>query len=174
MTTTADQTALTLALQLGLVPENGAEPCLIDEAAQCLRNQHQRIAELEAQLEAIGAGGVGPQRITSSPEQWESAVIEWHRAAKRLDHACTQWRNLLQSDPEAEIWQAAWDAVSIWARQLQTAYDLGDWLEFWWEECKLSAAPGPATITGQEFALDGLDSLIELLRAHRAMKEGQQ
>lgn len=137
-----------------------------------LQSAHQRIAELEAQLEAIGAGGVGPQRITSGPEQWESAVTEWHRAARRLDHACEQWRNLLRSDPEAEIWQAAWDAISLWARQLQTAYGLGDWLEYWWEECKLAAAPGPATINGQAFALDGLDSLIELLRAHRDAREG--
>lgn len=39
-----------------------------------LQAAQQRIAELEAQLEAVGAGGVGPQRITASPEQWESAA----------------------------------------------------------------------------------------------------
>ena len=138
-----------------------------------LQAAQQRIAELEAQLEAIGAGGIGPQRITASPNQWESAVIQWHRAAKRLDHACEQLRNLLHSSPEAELWQAAWDAIDIWAYQLQAVYGLGDWLEYWWQECQLSAAPIPVTINGQEFALDGLDSLIELLRAHRATMEGQ-
>ena len=53
--------ALRLAGLLELAPEDGVEPQTTEDAAAELRRQHARIAELEANLEAIGAGGVsGP------------------------------------------------------------------------------------------------------------------
>ncbi len=58
--TTQHPEALRLADELDAVPETGADPQTIQEAAAELRRQHARIAELEAQLEAIGAGGVAP------------------------------------------------------------------------------------------------------------------
>ena len=48
---------------------------LIDEAASELRRQHARIADLEAQLYAIGAGGVG--QSTQPPVQPDTAPAAW-------------------------------------------------------------------------------------------------
>ena len=59
--TTQQPEALRLAELLELAPEDGVEPQTTEDAAAELRRQQARIAELEAQLEAIGAGGVsGP------------------------------------------------------------------------------------------------------------------
>ena len=58
--TTQQPEALRLADELDAVPETGADPQTIQDAAAELRRQHTRIAELEAQLESIGAGGVAP------------------------------------------------------------------------------------------------------------------
>ena len=58
--TTQQPEALRLAWLLELAPEDGVEPQTTEDAAAELRRQHARIAELEAQLEAIGAGGVAP------------------------------------------------------------------------------------------------------------------
>ena len=46
---------LKLAEELDAVPETGADPQMIEDAATELRRQHARIADLEAQLAAIGA-----------------------------------------------------------------------------------------------------------------------
>lgn len=74
----------------------------VDEVAAELRRQHARIAELEAQLEAIGAGGVEPLRSRRCLHQIEEplekvlerreAVIkilerDAHEAHQRAAHA---------------------------------------------------------------------------------------
>ena len=59
--TTQQPEALRLAELLELAPEDGVEPQTAEDAAAELRRQHARIAELEAKLEAIGAGGVSGQ-----------------------------------------------------------------------------------------------------------------
>ena len=60
MTDSTQPEALRLAELLELAPEDGVEPQTAEDAAAELRRQHARIAELEAKLEAIGAGGVAP------------------------------------------------------------------------------------------------------------------
>lgn len=53
--------SLRLAGLLELAPEEGVEPQTTEDASAELRRLHARIAELEAQLESIGAGGLsGP------------------------------------------------------------------------------------------------------------------
>jgi hypothetical protein len=61
MTDNRQPEALRLAELLELAPEDGIEPQTAEDAAAELRRQHARIAELEAQLEAIGAGGMSGQ-----------------------------------------------------------------------------------------------------------------
>ena len=65
--TTQHPEALRLADELDAVPETGADPQTIQDAAAELRRQHARIAELEARLEAIGAGGVSGQLMDRAP-----------------------------------------------------------------------------------------------------------
>ena len=60
MTDSTQPEALRLAELLELAPEDGVEPQTAEDAAAELRRQYTRIAELEAQLSAIGAGGVAP------------------------------------------------------------------------------------------------------------------
>lgn len=45
---------------------------IMDEASDELRRQHTRIAELEAQLEAVGAGGV--QALSAAPAEADSVL----------------------------------------------------------------------------------------------------
>lgn len=50
---------------------------LVSYAQECvteLRRQHARIAELESELEAVGAGGV--QALSAAPNGWESVIDE--------------------------------------------------------------------------------------------------
>lgn len=50
------------------------------KAAKMLRAQHARIAELESQLDAIGAGGVEPLRKPAAPQAVQAAVpLFWVR-----------------------------------------------------------------------------------------------
>ena len=51
--------ALELAEQLDAVPETGADPDLIEQSAAELRRLHTENQQLRAELEAVGAGGVG-------------------------------------------------------------------------------------------------------------------
>ena len=70
MTDKKQPEALRLAWLLELAPEDGVEPQTTEDAAAELRRQHARIADLEAQLEAIGAGGVsGPLIGQPQPTQ---------------------------------------------------------------------------------------------------------
>ena len=72
MTDTKQPEALRLADQLRALSFGGT--CIL--AAAELRRQHARIADLEAQLSAIGAGGVEPLRPRqclhgiSEPSEW--------------------------------------------------------------------------------------------------------
>lgn len=57
------------ALELADILENLAHPTgTRHRAATELRRQHARIQELEAMLEAVGAGGVSAQRIRQEPD----------------------------------------------------------------------------------------------------------
>ncbi|MBP8141691.1 MAG: DUF551 domain-containing protein [Acidovorax sp.] len=61
MTDDTQPEALRLAAELDETPDFAVDPNMVDDLAAELRRQHARIADLEAQLEAIGAGGVsGP------------------------------------------------------------------------------------------------------------------
>ena len=71
--------ALRLALSIDLMDTfTNYQQEELDKAAAELRRQHARIAELEAQLDAIGAGGVEPLRprqclhSISEPSAWVS------------------------------------------------------------------------------------------------------
>jgi len=60
------------ALELADIFENLAHPTgTRHRAATELRRQHARIQELEAMLEAVGAGGVSAQRITQAKDHIE-------------------------------------------------------------------------------------------------------
>ena len=67
MTDSTQPEALRLAGLLELAPEDGVEPQTAEDAAAELRRQHARIAELEAKLEAIGAGGVSGPLMDRAP-----------------------------------------------------------------------------------------------------------
>ncbi len=60
MNTETQAVALWLADQLDKVPEHGADPDLIERSSAELRRLHTENQQLRADLEAIGAGGVGP------------------------------------------------------------------------------------------------------------------
>ena len=63
----------------------------VDEVSAELLRQHTRIAELEAQLEAIGAGGVEPLRkISEQPAQTGDAVAtQWLAEMIMSDCGCS-------------------------------------------------------------------------------------
>lgn len=63
----------------------------VDEVSAELLRQHTRIAELEAQLEAIGAGGVEPLRkISEQPAQTVDAVdTQWLAEMIMSDCGCS-------------------------------------------------------------------------------------
>ena len=70
---TKQNNALRLAEQISDIRcQTEAEARTIAAAADLLRRQHARIAELEAQLEAVGAGGV--QALSAAPEAKKSAL----------------------------------------------------------------------------------------------------
>jgi len=63
--------AIKLRTAICLLEEGFADDIDLDDlsiSASTLESLHARVAELEAQLEAIGAGGVGSQRITKKGE----------------------------------------------------------------------------------------------------------
>ena len=65
------------ALELADIFENLAHPTGTRyRAAAELRRQHARIQELEAMLEAVGAGGVSAQRITQAAKAPATAIQE--------------------------------------------------------------------------------------------------
>lgn len=81
MTDNTQPEAMRLAQELDEAPETGADPELIQECAAVLRRQQARIAELEAQLEAIGAGGVnGP--LIGQPQAMPDLTALTERGAK--------------------------------------------------------------------------------------------
>ena len=60
------------------------------QAAAELRRQHARIAELEAQLSAIGAGGVEPLRKQAAPAALAVPMAEaWEQSAADTEHQRT-------------------------------------------------------------------------------------
>ena len=83
MTDNTQPEALRLAQELDEVPETGADPEFIQECAAVLRRQHTRIADLEAQLESIGAGGVNgplmgqPQAMPDLSQLTERGAKAW-------------------------------------------------------------------------------------------------
>ena len=83
MTDNTQPEALRLAQELDEVPETGGDPDSIQECAAELRRQHTRIAELEAQLESIGAGGVNgplmgqPQAMPDLSQLKERGAKAW-------------------------------------------------------------------------------------------------
>ena len=74
--------ALRLADELVEPIDGFQEPTILEASAAAeLRRQHARIAELEAELEAVGAGGVGPLRKqAAAPQAVQDAVpLFWVR-----------------------------------------------------------------------------------------------
>lgn len=123
--------------------------------AALLREQHARIAELEAQLEAIGAGGVsGPLmgRVSLSanagePVAWQYRSLRdngaWFDCTKeRFEMRCTQpeiWetRALYAAPPtaQAEGWRPIETApkgelVLLWSEITRGEPFIGDWAEY--------------------------------------------
>ena len=123
--------------------------------AALLREQHTRIAELEAQLEAIGAGGVsGPLMGRASlaanagePVAWQYRSLRdngaWFDCTKeRFEMRCTQpeiWetRALYAAPPtaQAEGWRTIETApqgelVLLWSEITRGEPFIGDWAEY--------------------------------------------
>ena len=81
--TTQQTEALRLAAELDETPDFAVDPNMVDDLAAELRRQHARITELEAQLEAIGAGGVSgplmgqPQAMPDLSQLTERGAKAW-------------------------------------------------------------------------------------------------
>ena len=81
--TTKQPEALRLAAELDETPDFAVDPNMVDDLAAELRRQHARIADLEAQLEAIGAGGVSgpligqPQAMPDLSQLTERGAKAW-------------------------------------------------------------------------------------------------
>lgn len=103
--TTQHPEALRLADELDAVPETGADPQTIQDAAAELRRQHARIAELEAQLEAIGASAGSEPVAWTGGEEWEQ--LAWHLCAEENgEDACDEV--IWEGGPIPEPWGARW------------------------------------------------------------------
>lgn len=76
MTDKTQPEALRLANEFKLCNEYDSIPSITDiaKAAAELLRQHDRIAELEAELEAVGAGGV--QALSAAPAGWKLVPVE--------------------------------------------------------------------------------------------------
>ena len=74
----------------------------VDEVAAELRRQHARIAELEAQLEAIGAGGVSGPLMGCAPiaASAGSEPVAW---TTEREHAIRQGHEIVASDGYFEV-----------------------------------------------------------------------
>ena len=80
-----------------------------EEAAAELRRQHARIAELEAQLEAIGAGGVSGPLLGRAAEHFRDATKmmgRWYMVTH--DGVATLCEDLRDAEKEAKDADMAW------------------------------------------------------------------
>ena len=125
MTDNTQPEALRLAQELDEVPETGGDPDSIQECAAELRRQHTRIAELEAQLESIGAGGVNgplmgqPQAMPDLSQLKERGAKAWAGVDARGLRA-GRWYMVNKDGmatlcaDEADAQREAADAQAIW------------------------------------------------------------
>ena len=124
MTQTQQPEALQLAHTLiggKLIDDSTEWADTLHAAAAELRHQHARIAELEAQLSAIGAGGVEPLRKQAVPaalaEQEENQGQHLFDAVLNCPHSITHDAITLRFDPK----QAGHNALAQLRHRLAAA-----------------------------------------------------
>lgn len=140
------------ALELADIFENLAHPTgTRHRAATELRRQHARIQELEAMLEAVGAGGVSAQRITQGKDHIEQdpKMVAAQEPFGYFKAEPFGWRDCAETDEGAiALYEApqpqedALDAVNIdrlgkaltklghstWVSQEEAAADIPRWI----------------------------------------------
>jgi len=93
--TTEKPEALRLARELeGVYPVNIQDQ---EAAAAELRRLHAKVAELEAQLEAVGAGGVGPLMARGHAEQPAAATLRASERAVERDELLQVALNFIET-----------------------------------------------------------------------------
>lgn len=91
-----------------------------DEDADTIRQQRERIEELESQLEAIGAGGVGPLMPRGQAKQaydfsvQTESVTTCHQLRQWVGLSESEWLHALDSIPPDEF-----DGYKSFARAIE-------------------------------------------------------
>ena len=121
------------ALELADIFENLAHPTgTRHRAATELRRQHARIQELEAMLEAVGAGGVSAQRVTQGADHiaQDSKMVAAQEPFGYFKAEPFGWRDCTETDEGAialyEAPQPQEDVRDMTWSDLKIAFDIPD------------------------------------------------
>ncbi|MBL8473719.1 MAG: hypothetical protein JNM98_18155 [Rhodocyclaceae bacterium] len=94
----------------------------------------------------------------------ETAVREFHARAEEAERVQRVLGETLKMAPESELFQATRGLIGGYIMALDAAYQIGDWLEWWWSECALGARPmGAAPAGGSVRMIATVDDLVALL-----------
>lgn len=101
----------------------------------------------------------------ASPDLALAATIRlWHDRVVALEEQLDALRDLLQMAPEAPLNEAAWGLVGGYIAALDARWNIGGWLEWWWNECRLGESPSQAGINGEPMRdIKTIDDLIALV-----------
>lgn len=107
------------------------------------------------------------ERITADIRAWHEAVVDLESKIDALDE-------VLDIAPESPLRLAIWSLVGGYIRALDHAWDIGGWLEWWWEELRMGECPSQAGLKGQEMrSIATLDDLIKIALDDLVIADGE-
>ena len=100
---------------------------------------------------------------TINTEQLENDVREFHNSVFALQNAIGKLNEFFHV--ENPLFNSAWRIAGNYCNELQEKHDLGDWLDFWWNESNFgrNERTSLVIIRGEEFVVDSVDALIQAI-----------
>lgn len=97
-------------------------------------------------------------------EKVEAAIREFHARMVEMERVLDAMNSVMSMAPESDLQSAIWALVESYQASLSAAYNIGDWLEWWWLECKLGAVTMTAGLPGEAMRkISNIDDLVKLI-----------
>lgn len=108
-------------------------------------------------------------------QQLAEDVRKFHERATDFETRMDAMAEMLWMSPECPIRQAGWGVIDGHVSALDRAWNIGSWLEWWWQELSLGEKPSEAGLTGEEMRqIRTIEDLIQIIVDDLQRAEGDQ
>ena len=93
----------------------------------------------------------------------EKAIRDFDERVRAMDKAWDKLEEAVGATPESPLFEAAVGLIDGYVAALDAAYGIGEWLDWWWLECRFMRHPMECEVGGKKFTVATIDDLVRVV-----------